>query len=397
MKRGIVGSLTVAWLLASPSLAGATRLVAASMARSVAEGTLPEGVTDTFTPDAPAIHAVVVFADAEAGTKVRGVWVAVDAIQTPNYEIDSTTVVLPAGEQRTHFQLSRPQNGWPQGHYKLNLYVDGVLVTALPFHVGPAAGTSAFAPASPPSSRSHAHGGGSVAATPQGPSVVGAWQCRMSMNGTPVGGGVVSFDPDGTATIGGRPFRYETRPGNRLRLRDATGFSDYTYELSDKNLTMRYSDGSAFACTRQAAGGGAMGAAPHDGPPQGGPPAGGAGAGGGTGNEWQLQGTFCHTGGSSSYSSSTEYSGYSHTERITFDGRGHWSFGSEAAFGSDAGLYSRGGGAEASGRYRVVGEQIQYQTASGEQDVAQVKVRQDDGRITEIIVGGTLYSPFLCE
>jgi len=400
MTKTIAGLLAVALLLAGSASAGATRLVAASMARSVTDGTVPEGITDAFPPDAPAIHAVVVFADAEAGTKVRGSWVAVDAIQTPNYEIDSTTVALGAGEQRTHFQLSRPKNGWPQGHYKLNLYLDGTLVTAVPFQVGQAAGSEAFAPPSSPPSQGHAQRSPSGAATPPAPSVVGAWQCRMSMNGTPVGAGAVSFGADGRATIGGRPFRYQMRSGNVLRLQDASGYSDYTYELSDAGLTMRYSDGSAFACTRPAAGGGAMGAAARGGPPGHNRTvgAGGGAAGGGTGNEWQLQGTFCHTGGSSSYSSSSSYSGYSHTERITFDGHGHWSFGSEAAFSSNAGLYSRGGGgAEESGRYRVVGRQIQYQTASGEQGVAQVKVQQNDGRITEITVEGTLYSPFLCE
>jgi len=205
----------------------------------------------------------------------------------------------------------------------------------------------------------------------------------------------MTFGADGTADIGGNQFRWQIVPGQILRLQDGTGFNDYSYELAGERLTMRYTDGSAFACVRTTGlpqgaapnyGGGAQANQGYGANPQ-------QGAGQADANSRQLRGTFCHWGGSSNYSSG---SSYSHTERITFDGRGHWAFGSEASFSSGAGNYANGGGTDDSGTYRIRGNQIQYQTGAGEVGVAQVKMQGNDGSITEILVDGELYSPSLC-
>lgn len=50
-----------------------------------------------------------------------------------------------------------------------------------------------------------------------------------------------------------------------------------------------------------------------------------------------------------------------------------------------------------SGTYRVVGDQILYQTGAGEQGAAIIKVRRNDGSASEIEVDGALYAPQLCE
>ncbi len=113
----------------------AIQLVASSMARSVNADNVAQGITDTFTPDTSAIHSVIVFSDVKAGDQVKGVWVAVDAIEIPDYEIGSTTLSLKAGEARAHFQLSRPNNGWPIGNYNLLVYVNDVFITSIPFKV----------------------------------------------------------------------------------------------------------------------------------------------------------------------------------------------------------------------------------------------------------------------
>lgn len=89
---------------------------------------------------------------------------------------------------------------------------------------------------------------------------------------------------------------------------------------------------------------------------------------------------------------------YEHTEWIRFDGRGNWAYGSEASFSGTEGLfYSGNQGAEMTGRYRIQGNQIYYQSNSGEQGVAQVHFRQPDGRITEIMVDGKLFATSLCD
>lgn len=379
--------------------ADATRLVAASMAEMVSDDMVAQGVIDTFAPDAPTIHLVAVFADAAAGTKIKAVWVAVDAIATPNYEIDSSSVTLKKGEARVHFQISRPDNGWPEGSYKVNLYVDGVLISSVPFKVGLKKAKGSPAPTQP--------SGGSSA-------LAGSWQCRVFYMGQSGQPGMVVFDPTGSVTVGTQRFSYKILPGNVVRLMDQSGANDYKYKLSGSNLVMSYSDGSVFNCTRlgRAGQGGAGDAgqeydwSDYGNERQGNthPDYGGSGYGGNAGNyggggmgasenEWRLSGTFCTwSGSSSSYSESS----YSSSSRITFDGRGRWSMDSESSFSGNAGIaYGRGGGD--SGIYRVTGSQIQYQTASGEQGTAQVKMQQNDGRITEILVDGVLYSPSLCE
>ena len=387
MKKFILIFLSIFLSLLFVVNADALSLVAASISKDVTKNMVAQGISDTFSTDIPAIHAVVVFSGATAGDKVKGVWVAVDAIETPNYEIASTTLDLKEGEARAHFKLTRPNNGWPVGNYKLYIYVNDVFVTSVPFKVVKVVRPVPKQPQSrqyqTPSKNmvQHAGSGG----------VVGRWQCRVSFNGMTGAPEQVIFDQSGNATVGNQQFSY-TIEGNILRLMDSNGASDYNYQLSGNNLTMRYADGSVFNCNRSnnTTAGLRQQRSPRIQANQGNTTL-------ASGNEWQLQGTFCHWGGSSSYYSGSDYSGYSHTERITFDGRGNWAFGSEAAFNSDAGLAYGGQSNQDRGRYKIQGNQILYQTATGEQGVVRVNMRQNDGRITEIYVDHELYAPQLCQ
>ncbi len=45
----------------------------------------------------------------------------------------------------------------------------------------------------------------------------------------------------------------------------------------------------------------------------------------------------------------------------------------------------------------VQGDRIYYATADGERGGGMVKMRQDSGRITEIVVDGTFYATGLCD
>lgn len=299
-------------------------LAALSTARAVSGGSIPRGVTDALPPDAPAIRAVAVFADASAETKVSGVWVAGNA--------DPSGAVRPA----------------------------------------------------PPAGARGAAGTGS-----SGGELLGTWSCQAFFGGMPVGAGRVSFDPSGRAQVGNRSYAYRLEGGG-VRLEDESGYSDYRYAVQGESLRMWAGDGSEFRCGKAAGRPGNPTRNPLSqtgrAPAGYGPPPGARG-----GDDWRLRGTYCHWSGSSSSSSS-----YGRTERITFDGQGRWTFGTEASFSSGAGL-AYGGSGGGSGTYRVSGRQIFYQTASGEQGVASVNMQQDDGRVTEIIVNGELYAPQLCE
>ena len=211
--------------------------------------------------------------------------------------------------------------------------------------------------------------------------IEGQWQCLVSYQGYTTGSGIVSFDKSGQCLMGGQPFSYELLADNTLQISKGNVSDTYTYHLEKDRLKLSYRDGSGFDCEKQSASSVPGGLLKMDDKSQ--PQTGG--------NEWQLQGVFCHYSGSSSYSSS-----YSSTSRITFDGQGRWSMGSESSFSGDAGSAYSGGGVDNRGTYSVNGGQIMYTTNSGEQGVLRVNMQQSDGHITEIYLGEDLYSPSLC-
>ncbi len=372
----------------SISTAQAVRLVSVVMSKEVTKDLEPIGVTDTFPSDTKAFHAIVIFDDTSPKDVAKGVWVAVDAIETPNYEIASTNdYKMKKGSTRLHFTLSndRPNFRWPTGNYKLMIYVNGTYITSVPFKVvASKAGPMRQAP-SPSQGRSGT----------QGVSIVGNWTCQVSRAGMMLGSGNVVFNENGTALIGQQTYSYRIM-GNTLRIMDQSGASDYSFQLNGNNLVMQYSDGTVFQCSR---GSGTPPMSPGMGPGQMAPGGYGGSAPGmqPTGNEWQLSGLFCYWSGSTMYSEGI--STYSHTEWIQFDGRGNWAYGSEGSYmgAQGEGFYSGSRGPEMTGIYRIQGNQIFYQSSTGEQGVAQVHMRQPDGRITEIMVDGKLFAMGLCD
>ena len=94
------------------------------------------GVRKDFGPLSPEIHALVQLKNVKAGRELKASWVAVDAIDEPNYVIKSYPLELKdQGEVTAHFMISRPANGWPIGKYKLDLYLDGQIAGSAPFTV----------------------------------------------------------------------------------------------------------------------------------------------------------------------------------------------------------------------------------------------------------------------
>ena len=218
--------------------------------------------------------------------------------------------------------------------------------------------------------------------------IEGRWQCVMNYQGSTAGSMMISFNKNGRGSMGSQPFSYRLLDSKTLQIGNGTSSDQYSYHLNRDTLWMKYRDGSTFDCKKQlpeVLPGGLL-QAPGT--------ATGLQAGPGTGNEWQLQGTFCYWSGSSSYSSGASYSRSAH---ISFDGRGNWYYGgAESAFSGNAGQAYSGGGGER-GRYRINGDQILYTSNSGEQGMARVNMRQGDGRITEFYLDNELYSPSLCD
>ncbi len=119
------------------NIATAAKLVSISICEKISEpGTVPINVTDKFKPESPEINAVAVLENVSPGMRLKGIWVAVDAIATPNYEIDSTIITIKeSGEARAHFSISKPNGGWPLGNYRLDFYINDKLSTNAQFSV----------------------------------------------------------------------------------------------------------------------------------------------------------------------------------------------------------------------------------------------------------------------
>ncbi len=147
----------IALLLCQPSLAIGARIVPVTMGEKPTEGGQALEVKSRFSSDAPEIHLLVRYDQHEAGSKLKCVWISVDAIQIPNYEIDSVEVSLPKAKSGSaHFSLSKPANGWPPGAYRCDLFFDRVLRMSVPFQIVAAptpasgAGQSSASGAPPP-------------------------------------------------------------------------------------------------------------------------------------------------------------------------------------------------------------------------------------------------------
>ena len=135
IRIAVIAAVGAAFVMASA--AQAARIISISTCEGINEkGTVPVGITDRFSTGAQAVHAVAVLDGVTAGTVLTGAWISIDAIDVPDYLIDSAQVLVgQAGQARAHFALSRPNNGWPTGNYRLDFYIDGTLATSVPFSI----------------------------------------------------------------------------------------------------------------------------------------------------------------------------------------------------------------------------------------------------------------------
>jgi hypothetical protein len=67
------------------------------------------------------------------GATIRVAWVAEDVgdLVAPNFIIDETESVAPAPDASARFTLGRPPDGWAEGKYRVEFYVDNLLVETI--------------------------------------------------------------------------------------------------------------------------------------------------------------------------------------------------------------------------------------------------------------------------
>ena len=189
---------------------------------------------------------------------------------------------------------------------------------------------------------------------------------------------VLEFLSGSQLSLNGETTRYQLKGGGILQAMGDAGWIDYPYTLSQGVLTITFPEGTRIPFTRapsspmnqqgknqQSAGGGSVG---------------------------QLRGSLCSWSGSSNSSSS-----YSTSQKIVFDGQGHFQFGSESSFSGDAGLAYSGNPNIKRGNYSVGKNTVTLYYQDGDKYEFQIKIREDNGMITTLEYNGRLYAKVLCE
>ena len=76
--------------------------------------------------------------DLPEGARVRVAWVAEDVgdLVEPNFVIDETVTIAPVPNASARFTLGRPPDGWAEGKYRLEFYVDDLLVETVRVTIG---------------------------------------------------------------------------------------------------------------------------------------------------------------------------------------------------------------------------------------------------------------------
>ncbi len=139
MKRrlfAMAGYCLALFLCIRPTVAMAqARITMAALGTDASENDEIVGPTTEFAPDAPKIVCVWKANGVIAGARVRGVWIAEDVGQgaPPNYKIQEGTLNTAADEGK--FTLTKPNNGWPVGKYRLEIYLGNDLARTVPFTV----------------------------------------------------------------------------------------------------------------------------------------------------------------------------------------------------------------------------------------------------------------------
>jgi hypothetical protein len=87
----------------------------------------------TFSSNTPEIYARWQGQRLRKGAKVKAVWIAENIGEDfpEDYKVDEAFAVAAAPKARGAFTLARPQDGWADGDYRVEFYVDDVLVDAV--------------------------------------------------------------------------------------------------------------------------------------------------------------------------------------------------------------------------------------------------------------------------
>ena len=188
---------------------------------------------------------------------------------------------------------------------------------------------------------------------------------------------VLEFLSANQLSFNGETTQYQLKEGVIQAMGDY-GWIDYPYTLNQGTLTITFPDGTRLPFTRTSSGSTNQQGMNRQ--------------TAGAGSTWQLNGVLCSWSGSSNSAS-----GYSSTRKLVFDGQGNYQFGTESSFSSDAGIAYGGNPNVERGTYSVGETFVTLFSQSGESYQFKVNMRQNNGMITELMYGETLYATGLCD
>lgn len=87
----------------------------------------------TFSKDVPKLYAFFKSKGTAKGDELKSVWIAEDVgdAAPKNFKIDEATLSADKDDFFGAFSLSKPNNGWPVGKYRVDIYAgDKVVATA---------------------------------------------------------------------------------------------------------------------------------------------------------------------------------------------------------------------------------------------------------------------------
>ena len=91
-----------------------------------------------FGATTPKIYVTAEIDGVTTATKLTSKWIAEKTkVAPPNYEIDTADVTASPMMNEAVFSLSKPDQGWPAGDYRVDLLINGKLAEAVRFKVAP--------------------------------------------------------------------------------------------------------------------------------------------------------------------------------------------------------------------------------------------------------------------
>jgi hypothetical protein len=91
----------------------------------------------SFSTETPQIYLRWYSDHLNAGAKIRCIWIAEDvgSAAPANYHVDEATTTANESQTSGMFTLSKPKSDWPEGKYRVEIYVGTQLAVTLPFRI----------------------------------------------------------------------------------------------------------------------------------------------------------------------------------------------------------------------------------------------------------------------